>query len=117
MASERNEEKAVTVEESSGNVFADLGHANAPQALAKSELARFIAHALTRRSLTQRQAAELLGIDQPKVSNILRGRLRGFSITRLITYLMALNHDVEIVVHAPAPRKRKPGTISVLAPA
>ncbi len=115
MASKTTKEMRVTIEKSSGNVFADLGLQNAAEALAKSELARCIAHALKRRSLTQREAAELLGIDQPKVSNISRGRLRGFSITRLMTYLMALNHDVQIVVHAPAPRKRKPGTMSVLA--
>lgn len=115
MASKTTKAMTVAIEESSGNVFADLGHPSAVEALAKSELARCIAHALKRRSLTQREAAELLGIDQPKVSNVLRGRLRGFSITRLMMYLMALNHDVEIVVHAPAPRKRKRGTMSVLA--
>jgi predicted XRE-type DNA-binding protein len=84
--------------ESSGNVFADLGIADPEDALAKAELARAITTLIAERHLTQSQAAELLGIDQPKVSALVRGRLTGFSIDRLLRFLLALDRDVEIVI-------------------
>jgi predicted XRE-type DNA-binding protein len=84
--------------EGSGNVFADLGLADPEEALAKAELARAIGAAITERQLTQTQAATLLGIDQPKVSALMRGRLSGFSIDRLLRFLVALDRDVEIIV-------------------
>lgn len=83
--------------ESSGNVFADLGLAEPEEALAKAELARAIGTLIAERHLTQVQAAELLGLDQPKVSALLRGRLTGFSLDRLFRLLLALDRDVEIV--------------------
>ena len=66
------------------------------------------------RGLTQRQAATLMGIDQPKVSHILHDRLAGFSTHRLIDFLTALGRDVEIVVK-PAPKSRKRGRLLVAA--
>ncbi len=83
---------------SSGNVFEDLRIDEPAEALAKSELAALIAHALRARGLTQTAAAKLLGIDQPKVSELMRGRLTRFSTERLITFLTRLGRDVEIVV-------------------
>lgn len=62
----------------SGNVFADLGVRNPEEALAKAELANKISVLIRERGLTQAKAAKLLGIDQPKVSMLLRGRLTGF---------------------------------------
>jgi predicted XRE-type DNA-binding protein len=81
------------------------------EALAKSELAALIARALRARRLTQTAAARLLGIDQPKVSELLRGRLTRFSTERLMSFLTLLGRDVEIVVRGPvssgeAPRGR-----------
>jgi predicted XRE-type DNA-binding protein len=84
--------------ESSGNVFADLGIPDPEEALAKAELARALGMLLAERHLTQIQAAALLRIDQPKVSALLRGRLTGFSIDRLLRFLLALDRDVEIVI-------------------
>ena len=84
--------------ESSGNVFADLGLVDPKEALAKAELARAISLAIAKRRMTQAQAAQLLGIDQPKVSALTRGRLRGFSIDRLLRFLLTLDHDVEITI-------------------
>ena len=55
-----------------------------------------------------------MGIDQPKVSHILRGRLRGYSTQRLIEFLNALGRDVEILVRA-APKSRKRGRLHVAA--
>lgn len=84
--------------ESSGNVFADLGTPRAEEALAKAELAQKIVDTIRARHLTQVQAAELLDVDQPKISSLTRGRLSGFSIDRLLRFLMLLGHDIEITV-------------------
>jgi predicted XRE-type DNA-binding protein len=86
------------VEASSGNVFADLDVPDADEVLAKAELARRICAILSERKLTQARAAAVLGIDQPKVSALVRGKLDGFSTDRLFRFLNALGQDVEIVV-------------------
>ncbi len=92
---------------SSGNVFADLGLPNPEERLAKAELARQIRAILEARHLTQVQAGAILGIAQPNVSNLLRGRLSGFSVERLMEFLTALGRDVRIVVTpAVAPKER-----------
>ncbi len=98
----------------SGNIFADLGLPNPEERLAKSRLAILIEAAIQDRGLTQREAGELMGIDQPKVSHILHGRLSGYSTQRLIEFLNALGRDVEIVVRI-APRSRRRGRLSVAA--
>ncbi|HLE36102.1 MAG TPA: helix-turn-helix transcriptional regulator [Candidatus Acidoferrales bacterium] len=90
---------------SSGNVFADLGLPRAEEALAKAELAQKIYAIIQQRRLTQAQAAEILGVDQPKISALKRGRLSGFSLERMVRFLILLGRDVEIVVK-PRPRKR-----------
>jgi predicted XRE-type DNA-binding protein len=84
--------------ESCGNVFADLEVPRAEEALAKAELAQKIIDAIRVRHLTQAQAADLLDVDQPKISALSRGRLAGFSIDRLLRFLMLLGHDVKITV-------------------
>ena len=90
----------------SDNVFADLGLADSEAHRANVELASRIGEALRARRLIQAAAAELLGIDQPKVSRLLRGYLTNFSAERLIRFLTLLGRDVEIVVK-PAPRSRR----------
>jgi predicted XRE-type DNA-binding protein len=90
------------VTESSGNVFADLGFAEPEEELTKTQLARHIRLVLKRRRLTQTAAAELMGIDQPKVSALLNGRLDNFSSERLMRLLTALGHDIEIAVSSAA---------------
>ena len=90
--------KKIKYKESSGNVFADLGVENPEEALAKSELARQIAKLIKKKKLSQKQAAEILGIDQPKISNLIRGRLRSFSLERLIRFLNSLGQDVSIMI-------------------
>jgi predicted XRE-type DNA-binding protein len=89
--------------ESSGNVFADLGLPDADEILAKAELAIKIADILRQRRLTQTQAAAILGVDQPKVSALIRGRLSGFSIERLLRFLLLLGADISIMIK---PRQR-----------
>ena len=105
--------QAVVAERSSGNVFADLGLPNAEDRLAKAELARKISEIIVKRRLTQMAAGELLGIDQPKISALVRGRLGGFSLERLVRFLTILGRDVEIVVK-PKPRGRRHAVLSVL---
>ena len=101
------------VYESSGNVFADLGLPEPEEALAKAELARRIGGIIKSRRLSQARAADVLGIDQPKVSALLRGRLSGFSTDRLLRFLNALDRDVEIVIKR-KPRSRKQAEIRVV---
>ena len=86
------------VQFSSGNVFADLGLPNPEERLVKAELASKISSLIQQKNLTQIEAAQLLGIDQPKVSALIRGRLSGFSLARLLRFLNALGNDIEIVV-------------------
>ena len=102
------------IEESSGNVFADLGLENPEELLAKAELVQRICDIIAARKLTQARAAELLSIDQPKISALMRGKLDGFSTDRLFRFLNALGSDVEIVIR-PAPRGRHADTRVVTA--
>ena len=88
----------ITIVPSSGNIYADLGLPNPEERRTKAELARQIDAILTERTLTQRAAARILGIPQPKISNLLNGRLSGFSVERLLAFLTALNRDVQIIV-------------------
>ena len=97
---------------SSGNVFADLGHPDPESALAKAKLARRIATVIEQRGWTQTQAAAVLGIDQPRVSALIRGRLREFSIERLMRLLTRLDYDIEISV-TPRSSPTRPGRIAV----
>ena len=103
----------IGVTEGSGNVFADLGFAEPEEELTKTQLASHIRQILKRRRLTQTAAAELMGIDQPKVSALLNGRLANFSSERLMRLLTALGHDVEIAV-SPKPRSSAQGRIRVI---
>jgi predicted XRE-type DNA-binding protein len=91
----------------SGNVFADLGLPDADELLVKAGLALQISRIVEQRGLTQAHAAKALGIDQPKVSALLHGHLRGFSAERLTRFLNALGQDVDIVVRPTTPRARR----------
>lgn len=101
-----------TVTEGSDNVFADLGLPDSDELLAKARLASTISDLIDERHLTQSEAAELLETTQPKVSNLVNGRLEGFSLERLARFLNTLDRDVEIVVK-PRPRTRKTARILV----
>lgn len=82
----------------SRNVFKDLGLPNADEHLVKAQLVYKIDAILKERKLKQVEAGKLLGIPQPDVSKMLRGEFRQFSVERLLRFIVALNHDVEIVV-------------------
>ena len=83
---------------SSGNVFADIGHANAGEHLIKAKLVLKIDALMRARGLKQIEAAALFGVMQPDISKLLRGDFRLFSVERLMRFLVALGQDVEIVV-------------------
>jgi predicted XRE-type DNA-binding protein len=87
-------------------VFADLGLPHPDLALAKAELVQHIRALIADRRLTQAKAAELLGLDQPKVSALVRGRVEGYSLDRLFRFLNALGQRVEIAVRPAAGRPR-----------
>lgn len=97
-----NEKIDVTV--SSGNVFADLGLEQPEELKAKVHIAHLIAQIINHRHLTQQQAAQELGLTQPKVSNLMAGRVDGYSLEKLMMLMVKLNRDVEIVI------KKKPKT-------
>jgi predicted XRE-type DNA-binding protein len=93
-----NREKTARVEQGNGNVFADLGFTNPGLALAKAELVQRIRSLIEERKLTQVKAALLLGLDQPKVSALVRGSVAGYSIDRLFRFLNSLGQRVEITI-------------------
>src|SRR5918996_997289 len=103
----------IKVTAGSGNVFADLGLAEPEEELTKAQLASHIRQVIKRQRLTQVAAASLMGIDQPKVSALLNGRLANFSSERLMRLLTTLGQDVDITVKA-KPRGQARGRIRVV---
>jgi len=93
------------------NVFEDLGLSDAPELRVKARLAHQISQIIDKRNMTQTQAAAVLGIDQPKVSALVRGRLEKFSIERLCHFLRALGCDVDIQITEK--KKTLPGKLTV----
>ncbi|MDP2957594.1 MAG: helix-turn-helix transcriptional regulator [Longimicrobiales bacterium] len=98
-----------TIHDSSGNVFQDMGMREAEERLAKAELARLVRREIAARRLTQAQAANLLGIQQPDVSDLVRGRLSRFSIARLERFLNAFDLEIRIQIGPRPPGKAQAG--------
>ena len=96
----------------SGNVFADLGLANPEDRKIGVGLAVEINSIIRDLKLSQTEAAEKLGINQPKISALSKYRLEGFSVERLMNFLTRLDRDIEIVIHN-RPRSRRPARILV----
>jgi predicted XRE-type DNA-binding protein len=105
-----SQDNEIAIVEGSTNVYADLGYADAAEMQRKSQLTAEIARAIKARRLTQGGAAELLGIDQSKVSRITRGQFRGVSEANLLELVAKLGHDVKIVV---GPVRRRAGKIEL----
>jgi predicted XRE-type DNA-binding protein len=104
--------KKVEHEVGSGNVFADIGLPNAEEHLVKAQLVYKISRIMKDRRLTQVEAAGIFGVKQPDVSKMLRGDFRQFSVERLLNFLVALGHDVDIAVK-PHRGKRAPAQLRV----
>jgi predicted XRE-type DNA-binding protein len=86
------------IERGTGNVFADLGFADASERQTKTRLALAINRIIKDQRLKQIDAARLLGVPQPKVSALVNYRLDGFSVEKLMDFIVALGRDVEIIV-------------------
>lgn len=99
----------LNVHNSTGNVFQDMGMRDAEERLAKAELARLVRREIAARGLTQVQAATLLGIQQPDVSDLTRGKLARFSLARLERLLNALDLEIRIQVGPKPPGKPRAG--------
>ena len=95
----------IPVHRGSGNVFADLGFDDPEEMRLRADLVQQMREIIKRRKLTQVAAAELLGIKQPDLSALLRGRLTKYSLERLLKFMTILDRDVKIVVQA-KPRHR-----------
>ena len=102
----------VEIEPSSGNVFADLSLPHPTERLAKAELARVIRKIVGDRDWTQAQAAKVLDIAPPDMSDLMRGKLVRFSQERLERFLNALDMDIRIRV-GPRPAGKKRATVTV----
>src|SRR5215210_2738543 len=100
------------VHDSSGNIFKDMGRTNPGERLAKAELARVIRKIVKERGLTQSEAATLLGVKQPDVSDLMRGKLARFSMERLERFLIALDMEVRIQI-GPRPKDKDRAEVTV----
>jgi len=110
----RNAKREEQVIRGTGNVFADLGYSDATERQAKLRLAYALNQILEQRKLSQADAANVLGVTQPKVSALRHYKLAGFSVERLMNLLTALDQDIDIVIKR-KPRSRRAGRISVVA--
>ncbi len=112
----KKRQERIEVTRGTGNVFADLGFAEPEEEATKAHLLMLIQQTLRRRRLSQTVAAVVMGIDQPKVSALLKGRGANFSSARLMRLLTRLGQDVDVTVRM-APRGRKHGRIRIVVEA
>ena len=103
----------IEIKKASANIYENLGLPDAAEMQVKATLAAKIGEIIKHRHLTQTQAAEILGMPQPKVSSMLRGQFRGISETKMLECMNRLGRDVEIVVRKPS-RARVTGRTSVV---
>lgn len=103
----------IEIEQSTGNVYTDLGIADADEMIVKAQLATKIGEIIKDRKWSQQQAADVLRITQPKLSKMLRGQFRGISETKMLDCLARLGRDVQIVV-GPARRSASAGSVAVV---
>ena len=109
--------RKIRIEEGSGNIFADLGLDNPEEELLRAELVLQLVRAIRGLGITQAEAAKRLGVDAPKISALVNGKLAGFSIARLFRFLTLLGQDVRVIVTArSASTRRLRGRLKVEAP-
>ena len=100
--------------EGSGNIYADLDSPDAESMLVKAQLATAIADCIEAHKLTQKQAADILGMTQPKLSNLLNGRFRGISEAKMMDCITCLGRDVRIIIGQEHPSRKRRGKIEIL---
>ncbi|MDB2683223.1 helix-turn-helix domain-containing protein [Alphaproteobacteria bacterium] len=98
----------------SGNVFADLGFEDATEYKAKANLAMEVIEIIERRKLTQKEAAILIGSKQPDISKLKSGNLKGFTIDRLLSFLLKLDRNIQIHISKPRAKSRQ-GVLETVA--
>ncbi len=103
--------KKVKFEESSGNVFADIDLPDAEELHLKAQLGYEVFRIIEERKLTQAEAADILGVKQPEISRLKKGKFNHYSVERLLTFLTRLNHDIEIRT---TPTENRIGEIRVM---
>lgn len=86
------------IEHSSGNVYEDLGYDDAEEMLVKAQLAKKIGEIIRANEWTQTEASQIVGLPQPKLSSLLRGKFRAISEAKMMDCLRRLGRDVQIVV-------------------
>ena len=93
----------IKIEESSGNIFSDLGFGEeeAKEELLKAQLGAEIFRILDQRKLTQTKAAKILGVKQPEISRLKSGKFSYYSVERLMRFLERLNCEVSIHIAQP----------------
>jgi len=101
------------IEEGSTNVYADLGFTNADEMLVKAQLATQIRNIISAKQWTQTEACKILDLSQPKLSNLLNGKFRGISETKMLDCLTRLGRDVQIVIGSDR-HTATPGRVSVV---
>lgn len=99
-----------TVEIGSGNVYADLGFDHPEEMLAKAQLVSEMQKSIKKKKITQTEAADMLGLTQPKLSILLKGQFKGYSTDRLIRFLRILGQDVDIFI---TPKRNKQAHLHV----
>jgi predicted XRE-type DNA-binding protein len=104
----------LTVTRGSGNIFADLGLADADEHMLKARIVAFLAERIKQLRLTQRAAAARMGLAQPDVSKLLRGNFDGFSLERLLGFTRALGSDVEIKVTSHHEHEHRQGRMRLM---
>ena len=107
--------RRLKVEVGSGNIFADLGLPDADELLLKSQIVVTLHRLIKELKLTQTAAAKRIGIGQPDLSNVLRGRYRGYSAERLMRMLTAFDQDVGITLRPHRKKTGEPGRITFVA--
>lgn len=101
-----------SVTKSSGNVFEDLGFDHPWEEQTKAHLVRELRAIIDGRKLTQSAAGEIIGLAQPDISQLLRGRTRGYTVDRLLRLLMALGRDIDIRIKK-RPKSRSQSRMAV----
>lgn len=108
--------KIEAVEVGTGDVFRDLGFADADERKLRVQLAMRLNDLIKERKLTQTVVAEIFGIPQPHISELRNYKLTRFSSERLLHFITQLDRDIEIIIR-PKAENHPSGLVSVLVAA
>ena len=106
-------DEEITVTQGCGNVYEDLGLPDAKEMLMKAQLALSIARIIKSRGLSQVKAAQIMGLSQPKLSDMINGKFRGISEAKMLECITRLGRDIQIVISPGTREENSPGHIEV----